>query len=391
MNILFYRYGSICEPDIIEGFEELGFCVDCISNEISNKTLTGKEQIQLIDSALSKKDYQFVFTINFYPAISECCNIYHILYLSLIVDSPILELYSDAIKNPCNRIFLFDRALYDEFSPDNPACVFHMPLATNIRRWDSVLSKATASEFAAFSSDISFIGSLYSEKCPYYELQFSSPYIKGYLEGIMKAQKQVYGYFFLDEVLDDSLTADIVSHTPTFYKFPELSRKDYRKVLSQFYLSSRITEMERIELLSALGNLFSVDLYTGSNASNLPVHYCGRVKTHTQMPLVFHESSINLNLTAKSIRSGVPQRVWDVLGCHGFLISNYQSEIPDYFVPGEDIILYSSKEELIELANYYLSHPNIRQDIAENAYQKIKKYHTYPIRLTQMLETAFRL
>ena len=74
MNILFYQYGSICEPDIMEGFEELGFHVDSISEEIKNKSLTGKEQIQLINQALSKRDYQFVFTINFYPAISECCK-----------------------------------------------------------------------------------------------------------------------------------------------------------------------------------------------------------------------------------------------------------------------------------------------------------------------------
>lgn len=391
MNILFYQYGSICEPDIIEGFEELGFHVDSISEEIENKSLTGKEQIYLMDQALSRKDYQFVFTINFYPAISECCNIYHIPYLCLIVDSPVLELYSDAIKNPCNRIFLFDRALYEEFSPANPDCIFHMPLATNVKRWDHVLSNALASQKSTFTSDISFIGSLYSEKCPYYELHFSSDYYKGYVEGLLQAQKKVYGYFFLEEALDNALVDDIITHTPNFYQFPERSNKNYRAALAQFYLGPRITEMERIEMLSALGSHFSVDLYSGSNVKNLPVNYRGRVKTHTEMPLVFHKSAINLNMTAKSIRTAIPLRVWDVFGCSGFLISNYQSEIPDYFVPGEDIVLYSSKDELVELTQYYLSHASERKEIARNAYEKVKTYHTYPIRLTEMLEKAFHL
>lgn len=391
MNILFYQYGSICEPDIMEGFEELGFHVDSISEEIKNKSLTGKEQIQLINQALSKRDYQFVFTINFYPAISECCNIYHIPYLCLIVDSPILELYSDAIKNPCNRIFLFDRALYEEFAPSNPDCIFHIPLATNVNRWDRVLSQASAQQKLSFSSDVSFIGSLYSEKCPYYELKFPSTYSKGYIEGLLQAQKKVYGYFFLEEALDPALVNDIVSHTPTFYQFPERSRKDYRAALAQFYLGPRITELERVEMLTALGSHFSVDLYSNSNASSLPVHFRGRVKTHTEMPLVFHESCINLNMTAKSIRSGIPLRIWDVLGCQGFLISNYQAEIPDYFVPGEDIVLYSSKEELLNLTAYYLSHPAKRKEIAHNAYEKVKAHHTYLTRITQMLETAFHL
>ena len=226
---------------------------------------------------------------------------------------------------------------------------------------------------------------------PYYELNFSSDYSKGYIEGLLRAQEKVYGYFFLEEALDDTLVNDIVSHTPTFYQFPERSRKDYRAALAQFYLGARITEMERTEMLSALGSRFSVDLYSGSKAANLPVRFCGRVKTHTEMPLVFHESRINLNMTAKSIRSGIPLRVWDVLGCQGFLISNYQAEIPEYFVPGEDLVLYSSKEELLDLTDYYLSHSAERNEIAHNAYEKIKTHHTYPIRLTEMLEAAFRL
>ena len=38
MKLLFYRYGSICEPDIIEGFEELGFEISEISHEMYNKS-----------------------------------------------------------------------------------------------------------------------------------------------------------------------------------------------------------------------------------------------------------------------------------------------------------------------------------------------------------------
>ena len=38
MNILCYRYGSIVEPDIIDGFKELGNQVSEICLEIYNKT-----------------------------------------------------------------------------------------------------------------------------------------------------------------------------------------------------------------------------------------------------------------------------------------------------------------------------------------------------------------
>ncbi len=391
MTLLFYQYGSICEPDIISGFEELGFHVDTITAEIYDKSITGERQIALICEAFSKKDYRFVFTVNFFPAISECCNIYHIPYLSLIVDSPVLELFSTSIANPWNRIFLFDHALYEEFVHFNPLCIFYLPLAVNVKRWDKILSASSNSLPKTFSSQISFVGSLYTEKCPYDDLRFPSAFVHGYIDGIIAAQAKVYGYFFLEEVLQEQMAVEIANSTPNFYRFPEKSQKNYRAVLAQYYLGTKITSMERIELLSALGRDFSVDLYSASDASSLPVHPKGRVKTHTEMPLVFHHSAINLNITAKSIRSGIPLRVWDVLGCHGFLISNYQSEIPNFLTPGEDIILYSCKEELLDLAAYYLEHPKERTEIAENGYQKVKLCHTWPIRLTQMLELAFSL
>lgn len=391
MNILLYRYGSICEEDIIDAFYELGFHVDTITEEITNKMVLPAQQLALLKQALSNKDYQFVFTINFFPIISEVCNIYHIPYLSLIVDSPVLELYSNSITNPWNRIFLFDKALYKEFAPFNPECIFHIPLATNVKRWDNVLANTSASQRQKYSSKISFVGSLYTEKCPYDNLKFPSGYDHGFLEGICRAQEKLYGYFFLAEVLNDKLVEDIVQISPTFYQFPENSRKNNKAALAQLYMGARVAALERVDMMTALGKRFPVDLYSGSDASNLPVTAKGLVKTHTEMPIVFHESQINLNITAKSIRTAIPLRVWDVLGCRGFLISNYQTEILDHLVPGEDLILYSSEDELVELCAYYLAHPKECQEIAQNGYEKVKAYHTYTIRMAQILEAAFRL
>ena len=76
MKILFYRYGSICEPDIIDGFCELGNEVVTITEEIYNKNLLPSEGVALLNETLQKASYDFVFSINFYPFISEVCNIF---------------------------------------------------------------------------------------------------------------------------------------------------------------------------------------------------------------------------------------------------------------------------------------------------------------------------
>ncbi len=390
MKVLFYRYGSICEPDILAVFSEYGFQITEVTEEISNKNFTPQEGVALVSSLLMETSYDFVFTINFYPFLAEVCNIMKLRYICLIVDSPIMELYSTSIAHPWNRVFLFDRKLYEEIAPLNPACIFHVPLAVNVTQKQHAIAISSDSVRKRFTSDISFVGSLYTEKNPYSEVTNLPEHIRGYLDGLMEAQLRVYGYYFIDDILDDALIREFKQYAPNFPELPYANAATDRMLVSQYYIGSKITSMERIRMLGALSEKFSVDLYTGSDTSSLPHVNCkGRVKTQTEMPVIFHESRINLNMTAKSIRSALPLRIWDILGCGGFCLTNYQSEITDYFTIGEEIETYSSREELLDKCNFYLDHENLRQEIARNAYEKIQKQHTYLIRMSQILELAF--
>lgn len=389
MRILFYRYGSICEPDIITGFKELGNQVTEITAEIYNKNVTPSEGINLLKTELLKSSYDFVFSLNFYPFISEVCNIFKIRYICWTVDSPVMELYSNSISNEWNRIFLFDRAQYDEFSSLNPTCIFHLPLASNPARWDKVIKKASPSQIAKFSSDVSFVGSLYTEKCPYDRLTDAPEYLTGFLQGVMDAQLKVYGYNFLEEVLPLSIVEDFKAHLPGFYTPAPESRCDDRAIMAQLYLGVKVSALERVRIMQILGERYPVSLYTGSDTTTLPVKNCGLAATLTEMPLVFHHSKINLNITSKSIRTGLPLRIFDVLACEGFLITNYQAELTEFFTPGADLEFYTSEDELLQKVDYYLTHDNDRREIAHNGLETLRKYHNYPERLLQMLSLAY--
>lgn len=251
-----------------------------------------------------------------------------------------------------------------------------------------MINSATSEQKLKFTSDISFVGSLYTEKCPYDRLN-PSPYLNGYLMGLMKSQQKIYGYHFIEEIISDEAVKEFVKNMPYFYTPPESYTLEDKKTVVRLYMDYKITSMERTDLLTALGNKFKVDFYTGSLTEGIPVNNKGRVKTLTEMPLVFHNSKINLNFTAKSIREGLPLRIFDVLGCGGFLITNYQTELPDIFNIGEDLETYTSEEDLLYKAEYYLTHENDRLEIANNGYKKLVKYHNYPERIMQMLEMAF--
>lgn len=391
MNILFYRYGSICEPDIIASFKHLGFNITEDTREVYNKQLLPSDCIKGLNELLKQDTYSFIFSINFFPSVSDVCNIWGIPYLCLIVDSPVLELFSTSLANPCNKVFLFDRQLYNDFHHINPDGIFHIPLATNVRDNYATATMASAADRVRFSSDISFIGSLYSEKCLYNQITLPEK-MRGYVDGLIEAQLLVYGYNFIEECVTPELIEAFCKVRPELINFPDSMKVDTKAVIAQHIISVKVAEQERLRYLKALSEHFNVDLYTGSDTYSMPlIHNRGFAKTNTEMPIIFHQSKINLNLTAKSIRSGLSLRIFDVLGCEGFLITNYQAELPEHFNIGEDLEAYTSLDDLMGKCEYYLSHDKDRQEIAHNGFEKVKKYHTYDIRLTQMLEIAFGL
>lgn len=391
MNILFYRYGSICEPDIIASFKHLGFNITEDTREVYNKQLLPSDCIKGLNELLKQDTYSFIFSINFFPSVSDVCNIWGIPYLCLIVDSPVLELFSTSLANPCNKVFLFDRQLYNDFHHINPDGIFHIPLATNVRDNYATATMASAADRARFSSDISFIGSLYSEKCLYNQITLPEK-MRGYVDGLIEAQLLVYGYNFIEECVTPELIEAFCKVRPELINFPDSMKVDTKAVIAQHIISVKVAEQERLRYLKSLSEHFNVDLYTGSDTYSMPlIHNRGFAKTNTEMPIIFHQSKINLNLTAKSIRSGLSLRIFDVLGCEGFLITNYQAELPEHFNIGEDLEAYTSLDDLMGKCEYYLSHDKDRQEIAHNGFEKVKKYHTYDIRLTQMLEIAFGL
>lgn len=106
------------------------------------------------------------------------------------------------------------------------------------------------------------------------------------------------------------------------------------------------------------------------------------------MPYVFKCSKINLNITLKSILSGMPLRALDIMGCGGFLLTNFQSEFMDYFTPGEDLAIYESESHLLEQIEYYLNHDDERMAIAQNGYKKVKQFHTFKNRLSEICDIA---
>ena len=114
----------------------------------------------------------------------------------------------------------------------------------------------------------------------------------------------------------------------------------------------------------------------------------GTCDYYDQMPKVFKASKINLNITLKIIQSGIPLRVMDILGSGGFLLTNYQPEIAEYFVDGEEVVMYESIEDAYEKAIFYIRNNDKRHQIAQNGHNKVRELFSYEKQLKSIFEIA---
>lgn len=382
-EILFCQFGGLGEKAIQETLKKMGYNVESFWVKAENYDYDSGLLNRFVER-MKKRKVDFVFSINFLPIISKVCNIFKTIYISWIYDSPELHLYSSALKNSVNRIFLFDRMQYSRFYPVSPENIFYMPLATQPMS-EKEMQEITRKEHQLYDSEICFIGSLYNEKDKrFHELTKLPDYWKGYIQGIAEAQLNVFGYNFIADSLTDQDVTELRKLLE--YELVDDYQEVDREIIADMYIGPMVSAMDRNRTVQRISENHKVTLYTGSDTRNFTnVENRGLADSITMMPKIFHCSKINLNITSKTIQTGIPLRVFDVLGAGGFLITNYQQELMEYFEPGVDLVVYEDMDDLETKITYYLQHEEERQQIALNGYHKVCQCYTYEIALREIL------
>lgn len=377
MRILFWQWHSFMGRGVEKAFQELKIAYDTFFYQLSDWENDVKFQ-QRLEEQIREHLYDAVFSINYTPLISEVCENCGILYFSWVYDSPMHIRNEAPMKKKCNRIYWFDRGQVKEYQKRGIE-MHYLPLAADSSVFETAFLN---SQTHVYDSEVAMVGQLYQTEYSYYSAPLDE-YLKGYLEGVISSQLRIYGAYFLE----DLLTEEIMKSLNRVYQKASNGKVSVEKREMEFLLASEITRRERYLVLSLLSKHFQVKLYSSQRDENLhSVIAMGYIDYYTQMPLVFANSKINLNISLKTIRTGIPLRVLDVLSCGGFLISNYQEELGEYFRIGEELIVYQDLEELAYLTEYYLKHENERKNIAEKGRERIKSDFRFEDRVQEMLK-----
>lgn len=384
MKVLFMERKTFGNEDMLAAYKQLQYEVTCFPVPPNLERRDAKIEADLT-STLQNFVPDYVFSFNYLPIVATVCNQVGIPYLSWTYDSPYVMLYSYTVIYPCNRIFVFDKAWCEEFWRNGITSIHYLPLAANTDRLDNMTATdAFKSAPYAPKGDVAFIGALYNEKHQFFERMTDlSPWCKGYLEGIMAAQHHVYGYNFIESMLTPSVINQLKQALPMETNPDGVESLEY--LFAQYVINRKLTNIERQIYLSQTASRHTLDLYTPNTSYSLPgaINH-GPIDYYDAAPYVYKLSPISLNITLRSIHSGVPLRAFDIMGAGGFLLSNYQSDFNDFFVPGEDYAYYDSEESLQSQIDYYLTHEDERITIARNGHEKIKSHHTYLHRIREM-------
>lgn len=374
MRVLFYQWHSFMNRGVEKAFQQLDIAYDVLffqQTDWEKDTGLGRQLIK----KLEEKEYAMVFSINFAPVVSEICQQKNMVYVSWVYDAPIHIRDISSLKNACNRIFFFDRVQAQGYSSQG-IIAFHMPLAGDIHTF--------AGNAKRNKMDVSLVGKLYQTEYAYYSTPLTT-YQRGYLEGLLNAQMKIYGGYFLNEVLTDELLLDLNES----YKKASGGKVSVTKQELEYMLACEITGRERYLALALLSNHFDVSLYSTDRDERLKnVSYKGYADYYQAMPQVFKNTKVNLNISLKIIQSGIPLRVFDILACGGFLLTNFQAEMPEYFELGKDFVVYESIEDLFEKVDYYLRNDTERERIAQYGNNTIRKYYTVRQQMEKILREA---
>lgn len=386
MKILYLEWNSYCN-------EDMKVCLKRANHEVVICPFTDGIRVknddaeQILKPHLESGRFDFVFSFNYIPFVSNICQKFETAYVSWVYDSPYIHVYSYTVLNACNYIFLFDYAVYQELYSAGIRTVYYLPLAVSPDK--RLKLNNTEHIRQKYCADVSFVGSLYDEpkNRMYDKFVDMKPYAKGYLDAVIDAQRKVYGYYFLGDLISDDILEELERVYPTDPN--ALSVMKPRDIYADYVLARQVTALERKEIFSLLGerrSQYDIKLYTANEKTTIHgIKNCGWVDYNKVMPYVFMNSKINLNITLKSIKTGIPLRIFDIMGCGGFVLTNYQEELLQYFEPDVDFVYYSSYEDLLNKVDYYLVHENQRKEIAENGFRRVCEEHTIDGRISDMI------
>ncbi|MBD5515133.1 MAG: glycosyltransferase [Lachnospiraceae bacterium] len=387
MRIL-YVYGMAHTKDIPITLRKLGYKVEEYPKVQDNSILNDEETEELV-AYIRRHRITHLMSIHLIYNLAVAAYRAEIKYVSVIWDAPYIKIYTPFGKLDNCWFSVFDRLDNERFREAGIPHTLYQPLAVNkadVIMWNRKAKKVLEGKYI---NDICFVGNLYEDNLFDERVKNMPQVIVDYFNSIF--EEAAFRWDGINRIYGKT--------SKEMLKYMEMVSPDFRidnrldiedtYLFEVIYLVRKIANIERIAVLNTLSEAYHVVLHTTSEVGadklgNVEVRL--PVRPGEDATVVYAGSKINLNISLKGIEGGTIQRIIDIMGAGGFVLTNYCVETAELFEEDKEIVMYRTPEELFEKVEYYLQHDEEREQIAKAGCDKVIECYTYEKKLKKLLD-----
>lgn len=391
MKIL-YIHGYTKEKkgeDIVQALRRMGHDAQIYSDEPVIVTMLHDAVVQEIKDYLRTHEIELLISVHFIMCAELAAWESGIRYISILWDAPYTEIYNPLGRMDNVWVSTFDKLDRDRMLAGGMKHVLYQPLSVNVKeamKWNREIQGTLRGNYI---HDISMVGSLYDNNLYDKNLKQIPADLQFYFNSIFEdacfkwdGMNRVYGQ------TGKEILQYIQKLNPEFEISNKQDIEDIR-IFEIYYLIRKIANIERIAVLNLLAENYSVKLYTNSEEAKTRlknVELGPAVVYGKATALIYAGSKINLNISLKGIEGGTPLRIMDIMAAGGFAMASYCPETAELFQEDQEIVMFRTPEELMEKADYYLSHDKERRRIAKAGQKKVIDNYSSEEKIKQLLE-----
>ena len=385
MKIL-YVYGLSTEKNIVQTLRKLQ-CDVMEYPEVQDTSNMDEEKINALVAYVKEHGITHLMSIHLIYNVAVAAYWAGIKYISVIWDAPYLKAYT--VMGTLDNIWYsaFDKLDAERMRQGGCPHVMYQPLSVN--RENILAWKKRFLAKRRYIHDISLIANLYEDNAYDRCLDLLPENMQAYFRSIFEEAafkwdgvNRVYGKMG-QEILE---YMKLVS--PTLKINNPYNVEDVR-YFEAMYLIRKLANIERVCVLNLLAEDHDVYLYTYSEVDEtlMPkVHRRPPVQVGEATSFIYAGTKINLNIALKGIEGGTTQRIMDIMGAGGFVLTNYCEETAELFEEDKEIVMFRTPEELIQKVDYYLEHEEEREQIARVGHERAMNDYTYEKKIKKLLD-----
>lgn len=118
----------------------------------------------------------------------------------------------------------------------------------------------------------------------------------------------------------------------------------------------------------------------------IPAHCYAGYMANEDLPAACSTARIMLGLhSVDTSATMMSMRTFEILGSGGFYLTQWTPAIEHFFVNHHHLVWTRSPQETVDLVNFYLARPDLREKIARQGQAEVYQRHTYHHRVQEIL------